>query len=133
MTIDELAAELPNGFHDCLLRTFTSEPAERRAEFIVDIWLGDLRNALTSDRECRRRARLDLSGLAYLMVDNPDPRYPVTNGLPLQIDTCAADDNPALAGQVPQGGFAGRFFVNEWNGFIHFAALEACLTWLDTN
>jgi hypothetical protein len=38
-----------------------------------------------------------------------------------------------LARQVPQGGFAGRFFITEWNAFIHFAALEARLTWLEVN
>jgi hypothetical protein len=41
--------------------------------------------------------------------------------------------DPERARQVPAGGFAGRFFVTEWNGFIHFAALEARLTWLGTN
>jgi len=37
------------------------------------------------------------------------------------------------ARQVPAGGFAGRFFVTEWNAFIHFAALDARLTWLGAN
>ena len=52
---------------------------------------------------------------------------------PLQIDACDADDDPERCRQVPQGGFAGRFFVAEWNAFIHFAALDARLIWLDVN
>jgi hypothetical protein len=30
-------------------------------------------------------------------------------------------------------GIRGRFFVTEWNTFIHFAALEARLTWTGVN
>jgi hypothetical protein len=132
-TIQELAAELPNGLHDALLRSYASDPAERRAEFIVDIWIGDLHSSVASERERRRPARLDLLGLAYLVVEDSDPRHPGTDVSPVQIDACGADDNPDLKRQVPPGGFAGRFFVTEWNAFIHFAALEARLTWLEVN
>jgi hypothetical protein len=133
VNIDDLAAELPNGLHDALLRSFSSDSEKRRAEFVVDVWVGDLHSPVPSERELRRPARLDLLGLAYLVVDDPDPRYPATNASPVQIDTCNADDNPDLVRQVPAGGFAGRFFVTEWNAFIHFAALEVELTWLAVN
>ncbi|HEY7375826.1 MAG TPA: hypothetical protein VIF57_26950 [Polyangia bacterium] len=133
MNIDDLEAGLPNGFHDTRLRTFSSDLAERRAEFVIDVWMGDLHSSVTSERERRRPARLELLGLTYLIVDDPDPRYVEAKEVPMQIDSCAADDNPELARQVPQGGFAGRFFVTEWNAFIHFAAVEARLTWLGAN
>ena len=133
VNIDDLEAGLPNGFHDTLLRTFSSDPAERRAEFVIDVWMGDLHSTVTSERERRRPARLELLGLSYLVIDDLDPRYPNTNVAPVQIDACAPDDNAELARQVPPGGFAGRFFVTEWNGFIHFAAVEARLTWLEVN
>jgi hypothetical protein len=133
VNIDELEAGLPNGLHDTRLRTFSSDLAERRAEFVIDVWIGDLHSSVTSERERRQPARLELLGLVYLIVDDLDPRYPDAKEVPVQIDSCAADDNPDLARQVPQGGFAGRFFVTEWNGFIHFAAVEARLTWLGVN
>jgi len=133
LNIEELEAQLPNGLHDSLLRTFSSDPQEGRAEFILDVWIGDLESQTTLDRERRRAARLELLGLAYLVVDVPDPSYRFRDSSPLQIDTCAADDDLVRAGQVPEGGFAGRFFVAEWNSFIHFAALDACLTWIDVN
>lgn len=133
MNLEELESDLPNGLHDCLLRTFVADPKERRAEFILDIWMGDLHSSATTERERRRRARLELIGLTYLVVDDPDPRYQVPDGSRVQIDACAADDDPERARQVPEGGFAGRFYVTEWNAFIHFAALEARLTWLDVN
>jgi hypothetical protein len=133
VNIEDLTADLPNGLHDARLRTFSSDHAARRAEFILDVWLGDLQRATTAERERRRPARLELLGLAYLVVDDRDPRYLLTAPSPLQIDACDADDDPERCRQVPHGGFAGRFFVAEWNAFIHFAALDARLTWLDVN
>jgi len=133
LNIDELESQLPNGLHDSLLRTFLSDPQEGRAEFILDVWIGDLESQTISERERRRAARLELLGLAYLVVDDPDPNYRFRDSSPVQIDTCSADDDLVRAGQVPEGGFAGRFFVVGWNSFIHFAALDACLTWIDVN
>jgi hypothetical protein len=130
VNIEELEADLPNGLHDALLRTFSSDATERRAEFILDVWLGDLRSSVTAERERYRPARLELLELAYLVIDDPDPRYPAGDGSPLRVDACAADDDSQRSRQVPRGGFAGRFFVTEWNAFIHFAALDARLTWL---
>ena len=133
MNIEELEADLPNGLHDAVLRTFSSDPTERRAVFILDVWLGDLHSPVAEDRERYRSARLELLGLAYLVIDHPDQRDSLKREVPVQIDACAADDNAERSRQVPHGGFAGRFFVTEWNGFIHFAALEARLTWLEAN
>jgi hypothetical protein len=133
VNIEQLEAGLPNGLHDARLRTFSSDPGEGRAEFVLDVWVGDLHSDLESERERRRPARLELLGVAYLVVDNPDPRYAVAEGAPVQIDACQPDDNPELSRQVPAGGFAGRFFVTEWNAFIHFSAREARLTWLEVN
>jgi len=133
VNIDELEADLPNGFHDSRLRTFSSNPAQKRAEFVLDVWVGDLQSAEESAREIHRPARLELLGLAYLVVDDPDPRYARSELTRVQIDACGADDDPERSRQVPPGGFAGRFYVTDWNAFIHFAALEARLTWLETN
>jgi hypothetical protein len=133
MNIDELAADLPNGLHDALLLTVSSDAVSRHAEFVLDVWIGDLHNAIASERERRRKARLELVGLAYLVFDDPDPRYGMPQGSPVQIDLCGADQDPERARQVPDGAFAARFFVTEWNGFIHFAAREARLIWMDVN
>jgi hypothetical protein len=133
MNLDQLEADLPHGFHDSFLRTFSSDMDERRAEFVLDVWVGDLNGAETADRERYRPARLELLGLSYLTIDDRDPRQAAFELARVQIDSCAADDDPERAQQVPAGGFAGRFFVAEWNAFIHFAASEARLTWLGTN
>ena len=133
MNIRDIEADLPNGLHDALLRTFSSDPVLQRAEFILEVWLGDLHSAASSERERYRAARLELLGLAYLIVDDPHLRNRVIEGRPVQVDACAADDDAERSQQVPRGGFAARFFVTEWNAFIHFAALDARLTWIEAN
>jgi len=133
VNLDELQTGLPNGLHDAILRTFSTDPNEGRAEFILDVWLGDLHSADPKERERYRPARLELVGLAYLVVEDPDPRSHANAESPVQIDACGPDDDEARASQLPPGGFAGRFFVTEWNAFIHFAALDARLTWIDVN
>jgi hypothetical protein len=133
VNIDEIEVGLPNGLHDSLLHTFSSNPNQRRAEFVLDVWVGDLHSTLESERGRHRRARLDLLGLSYLIVEDPDPRYGPFDESPVQIDACAADDDPDRSRRVPEGGFAGRFFITDWNSYIHFAALEARLTWIDAN
>ena len=132
-SIDDIEAGLPNGLHDSRLHTFSSAAAEGRAEFVLDVWVGDLHSTVQYERERYRRARLELLGLGYLIVEDPDPRYRPGEKSPVQIDSCAADDDADRLRRVPEGGFAGRFFISDWNAYIHFAALEARLTWLDTN
>jgi hypothetical protein len=133
MNLEELEADLPNGLHDALLRTFSSDAAEQRAEFILDIWIGDLHSPLMSERERRSPARLEFLGLTYLVIDAANPQHGLIECSPVQLDTCGADGDLERSRQVPPGGFAGRFFVTEWNSFIHFAALEARLTWIGVN
>lgn len=133
MTIDDIEAGLPNGLHDSRLHTYASDGDQRRAEFVLDVWVGDLHSNVPSEREQHRRARLELLGVGYLIVEDPDPRYRPGEKSPVQIDACAADDDAERSRQVPEGGFAGRFFISDWNSYIHFAATEARLTWLDTN
>jgi len=65
VNIDEIEADLPNGLHDSLLYEYSSNPDQRRAEFVLDVWVGDLHSTITTERERHRRARLELLGLGY--------------------------------------------------------------------
>lgn len=133
MNLQDVAAELPNGLHDSRLHTFSSDPDRTRAEFVLDVWLGDLHSTVPAERERHRRARLELLGLGYLIVDEPDPRYGPFGTSPVQIDLCAPDDDAERSRRVPANGFAGRFFITDTNSSIHFSAVEARLIWIDTN
>src|SRR4051812_9942322 len=89
-SIDDIEAGLPNGLHDSRLHTFSSAGADRRAEFVLDVWVGDLHSTVQKERERYRRARLELLGLGYLIVEDPDPRYGPAEKSPVQCDICAA-------------------------------------------
>jgi hypothetical protein len=129
--IAELEAEFDISFHDSLLRTLSADFAKRTAEFVMDVCVGLPGAATETERERRRLARLELAGLEYLVVDPPDPKYPYRKHGPVDIDPCSPDEDMATRYPIPQGAFAGRFFVSDWNAFIHFAAMQAALTWLE--
>ena len=71
MNLDDIEAGLPNGLHDSRMHAYSSVADEQRAEFVLDVWVGDLHSTVTSERERHRRARLELFGLGYLIVEEP--------------------------------------------------------------
>ena len=131
MNITELEKEHGISFHDSLLRELSTNLAGRTVEFVLDVCVGDPDAKPGPERERRRAARLRLTGLEYLVVDPPDPSYPYSRHEPVDIDLCEPDKEVAGRYRIPQAAFAGRFFVSDWNAFIHFAALNAALTWLE--
>jgi hypothetical protein len=133
MTIEELDAELPNGLHDARVFSFVHLQDEQRVEFVVEIWTGDLHANAYSERERYQRARLELLGVECFDVEKPHPGFLVPGSKPVCMDNCGPVEGRAAAKAIPDGGFAGRFYVFDWNAFIEFAARDARLTWLDTN
>jgi len=132
VNIEELDRTLPNGFHDSCLRGISLDYEAQIASLTLDLWVGDQDAPAGEERERLRPARLDLVGLEYLVLDPPDPRYKYRDAGSVTLDLCESDPVIATSRPPATGGFAGRFFVNEWNGFIHFAAKEARLTWTDS-
>jgi hypothetical protein len=130
MTLEEIDDSLPNGLHDMHVDRLSIDFAGRVASFEVEIWVGDLDSQSETEQEATRCADLTLAGLQYCVLDPPDPKYPFANPEPIWlVDLCEPDlvipgDRP-----LPPGAFAARFFVNQWNSFIHVAALDARLTW----
>ena len=61
------------------------------------------------------------------------PRYPFLNSDRLTIDGCDMSKNLSaeLMNSLPTGAFFRSLWVNEWNAFIHIAARNAELIWLD--
>jgi hypothetical protein len=86
-------------------------------------------------RERRRRGSFLISGLIFLVIDPPDPKYPyqASGGLWIPDDgevTADVPKNaPALPGNLPSGAFVHYFFVNPWNSFIYLAATGAEFRW----
>jgi hypothetical protein len=105
--------------------------ARQKAEFVLDVCIGDPDAPPGPARERRRPGRLELTGVQYLFVDRPDPRYQYHFHAPVDIDPCEADPDVLAKYPARDGVFAARFFVSDWNGFINFAAKDAGLRWLD--
>jgi len=129
MTLDDLAASLPNGLHDAELRAVNIDFVRGVARLDLDIWIGD-----EFEREAYRNARIELSRLLFWITEPPDPRYPFAEhgGLriaagPLTEDT--PKNRPSLP-PVPPDRFANWIFVTDWNAFIFVAAGDASLEWL---
>ncbi|MDO9022290.1 MAG: hypothetical protein Q8S73_31485 [Deltaproteobacteria bacterium] len=128
MTLDDLASDLPNGFHDAEVRKLTFDIAHRVARIDLDVWIGRIEAPPELGRETYRPAALDIHGVAYLVIEAPDPTYPYAKAGPISVDLC----EPVDSGRLPPaqaGEFAARFFVNDWNSFISVSARDAALRW----
>ena len=122
VTIFELAEQLPNGFHDCEIASVRIDYLTRVVTMDVDLWIGTMDDP-EETRETYRRGVLTIRGFRYCAFDVPDESYPYDEG-GLTIDL--AD---ATAFHAPGAQFSCRFWVGEWNGFIHLSADSAELSW----
>ena len=123
MTIFEIAARLPNGFHDAEVETIHIDYLHRTMELTLDVWIGTMADPL-STRETYRKGVLTITGLQYCAMDVPDERYPFAEPDAITIDLAEATEFQ------PEGAaFACRLWVNEWNRFIHVSGTSAELAW----
>jgi len=91
MTFKEVAASLPNGFHDAELQRFEMDYVHRTLRFDLVVWIGNMDD---SRRELYRPARLTLDDVAFLVIEPPDITYPWLKAGRIRID--------AGEGQPPQ-------------------------------
>lgn len=59
MTLEEVAASLPNGFHDAYIKGISTDYVTGTASFDLEIWVGDDSAEKEEDREVYRPARLN--------------------------------------------------------------------------
>ena len=130
MNLQDLEADLPNGLHDTRILSFVHLEDERRAEFLTEVWIGDLQSNVHSLRERHAPARIELLEVAYFTVDEPHPKVLVRGSKAITIGACTAEPSQEDARRIPEGSFAGRFYIFEWNAFIHFIAHNIRFTWL---
>jgi hypothetical protein len=133
MTLDELAASLPNGFHDAELSAVAIDFSKRQASLTLDIWIGDMEER-EEEREAYRAAEVTLSGLIFWVSEAPDARYAYGEPKPLIIDAgplteLPPEKRPRLP-PIPNAAFSNWLFVVDWNAFIYVAAEDARLKWL---
>jgi hypothetical protein len=135
VTLEELDATLPSGFHDSYVSTLTIDYVQRKATLDIQVWIGSMAAPRGLDREKWRPGRLELSGLLFCAIDPPDSTYDYAKPAPLWIDVSPWEAlqtarQDSLVRGLPAGAFASRIFVQQWNAFIRVAAMKASLTWL---
>ena len=133
MTLDELTASLPNGFHDAKLKSVSIDYVNRNATLELDIWVGELDASSKREREKYRPGQLRLLGMIFWVSEPPCVGYPYDIGGELRIDVGSIqtlDTQPSLPlPSTPQECFINWIFVTDWNAFIYVAARHAQLTW----
>ncbi len=79
-----------------------------------------------------RTGRLEVTGLAFLVMEPPDPKYPFKDTKRLTIDGCdmRKNLNSDLLASLPDDVFVRSLWIYEWNAFIHVAAKKAHIRWL---
>jgi hypothetical protein len=88
------------------------------------------------ERQKYQKATLVVSGLCFLSIDPPSSKYSfLPDGKPICVsgDPAKPDNLPSLpdlAAKLLRGSWCYRFFVHDWNAFIHIAARDAQVTWV---
>ncbi len=129
----EIDENLPNGFHDALLKSIILNFASQSAIMELEILIGDPASPIEKEREAYKRATLKLGGVIYFVID-PVGVGGQFSSKAVRIDAGIATDDsnsrtPKPRGVLPTGAFAYWFFVDDWNSFIHVAARDATLCW----
>jgi hypothetical protein len=131
MTLEELEATLPWGFHDAYLERI--EIDWPKAKLVLDV-----RVMITEHQDMDQRARITVTGLVFCCIDPPeiDPTrgYEPTPDHGLWIDSGegpANEDARSRLPEAPGGCFLQWLFVHQWTRFIHICGRNVELVWLE--
>jgi len=133
MTFEELDARFPNGFDDAEITSISVDYATRTATLRLNLRANP---PDSPNRDVYSSAVLFASGIYYVAIEPPDKDrllHPATGKI--TVDGLPEDLHDfKLAGylkpKLPTGAFCCRFFVHDWNSFIHIAAAEARFSWV---
>jgi hypothetical protein len=134
MTFEELDQTLPNGFHDAKIQKVGVDYAEHSAIIAIHLLVGMPDNANPDEY---RQATLKINGLCYCSIEPPDPTYPfLRGGAPISVagypeDPVTFPALNALLAVMPKDITCYRFFVHDWNSFIHIAAKDVQISWAE--
>jgi len=136
MTLAEIEANLPNGFHDAEIEELVWNYRTDSASFTMKLWVAE---ATDQNIEIYRLGRLDVKDIAFIAIDPPHPRdldtKPHKPSGSLQIDGMATTETifPGLSKlkqQLSPETQIYSFYVVNWNSNIHIAIGEAELVWI---
>ena len=128
MTVEEIAASLPNGFHDARIDSISINYVKREVSIDLEVWMAESQE----DSEVYRAAELKLLDFLFCVIEPPDATSTYHQGKALWVDAGsgrALRSSAELPGSLPKGAFVHWFFVNDWNAFIHVSAMDARISW----
>lgn len=129
MTIEQIEANLPNGFHDADVISIAINFRTRGLVLDMQLWVGVLDASDKSSREERRRAILTVTDLVFCVIEPPDARY--VESRTMVISSCGEGTPPnrtrVFSGEIPDGNFLHWFYSSSSNSFVHIAAKDASL------
>lgn len=84
MTFEELSDQLPNGFHDAMIRNMSVDFVAKRIRIEMELLIG---MPHTANPEGYRDGTLTLVTPYLFFIEPPDPGYRfIPNGSPLDVD-----------------------------------------------
>lgn len=133
MTFEELDDRFPNGFDDAEITCLTVDYQNRTATLHLNL-RGNSPDS--TDRGVYERAVLIARDFYYVSIEPPDPDhlfYPKRSMI--QINGYSEDPKQfplfeQLKPKLSAGAFCCRFFVHDWNSFIHLAAQAGQFSWV---
>lgn len=135
MTFEEFDQRFPNGFSDAEIFSINIDYETR----IVTLTFNLRGNSPHSpDRDVYARAELTVRGIYYVSIDPPDRAHlfgPEREKITVDGFPEGTHDFPLFADlkpKLPAGAFCCRFFVHDWNSFIHIGAADAEFSWTST-
>jgi hypothetical protein len=131
MTIEDIESNLPNGFHDAILKKICIDYEKNEAFFDIDLDSSVPDSPDDDTKENVFSRRLFLSGLVFCIVEPPTIPYTDSKVRGLWIASSGAvkpeQRSKGLPESIPDGAFVHFFFINNWNASIYLAAMDAWL------
>ncbi len=130
MNFEEVTDTLPNGFHDAELRRLEMDYVQRKLQFDLDVWIGDMRDP-PEGREIYRPARVTVEKVALLVIEPPDANYPWQEPGTITIDTGEGLPRQAssILPEIPAGSQMTWMYMGALNRFLLFAGGESSIEW----
>ena len=122
-------------FHDSLLNNLQLDYLSRKAEFHMELCVGNPNDPDGEKREAHAKGILTFNDFLFCILEPPDHKYNFNDSGGLWITSdgpiASLKDNKLsnLINTIPENAFAHHFFNNHWNSFIYIAAMSAEFRW----
>ena len=128
MTFDDLDARFPNGLVDAELTGIALNYHTRTASMELNLRTNP---PGTEDADEYRSAILTIRSFYYFSIDPPDPEHlssplhgkVIVDGLPEDVKTFPL--SAQFTDGIIENAFYCRFYVHDWNSFVHIAGPNA--------